>query len=79
MVLLKRSIASVDGPATLIEGSCEEDIVPDANLLEVAKQYLARLSDGTEPEELDSFFAPDVVQEEFPDCCHTARRETSKP
>jgi len=40
--------------------------VPDVNILEVAKQYLSRLSDGAEPEELDSFFAPDVVQEEFP-------------
>jgi hypothetical protein len=54
--------------------------VPDVNILEVAKQYLSRLSDGAEPEELDSFFAPDVVQEEFPNrCCQTARCETCKP
>jgi len=43
-----------------------EDIVPNVNILEVTKQYLSRLSDGAEPEELDSFFAPDVVYEEFP-------------
>ena len=41
-------------------------MVSDANNLEVAKQYLSRLSDGAGPEELDSFYAPDVVQEEFP-------------
>jgi len=52
--------------ATLIEESGEEDMVPDVNILEVAKQYLSRLSDGAGPEELDSFFAPDVIQEEFP-------------
>lgn len=40
--------------------------MPDVNILAVATQYLSRLSDGPEPEELDSFFAPDVVQEEFP-------------
>jgi hypothetical protein len=40
--------------------------VPDVNILEVAKQYLSRLSDGAGPEELDSFLAPDVVYEEFP-------------
>ena len=43
-----------------------EDIVSNVNILEVAKQYLSRLSHGAEPEELDSFFAPDVVYEEFP-------------
>ena len=32
----------------------------------VAKQYLSRLSDGAGPEELDSFFAPDAILEEFP-------------
>ena len=41
-------------------------MVPDVNILEVAKQYLSRLSDGAGPEELDSFFAPDVIHEEFP-------------
>jgi ketosteroid isomerase-like protein len=41
-------------------------MVPNINILEVAKQYLSRLSDGAGPEELDSFFAPDVIQEEFP-------------
>lgn len=40
--------------------------MPDVNILEVAKQYLSRLSHGAEPEDLDSFFAPDVVYEEFP-------------
>ena len=40
--------------------------MPDVNILEVATQYLSRLSDGAEAEELDSFFAPEVVQEEFP-------------
>ena len=40
--------------------------MPDVNILEVAKQYLSRLSDGAEPEELDRFFAPDVAYEEFP-------------
>jgi ketosteroid isomerase-like protein len=34
--------------------------------LRIAKEYIARLSNGGGPEELDSFFAPDVVQEEFP-------------
>jgi ketosteroid isomerase-like protein len=41
-------------------------MVPAVNILEIAKQYLSRLSDGAGPEELDSFFAPDVIQEEFP-------------
>ncbi len=34
--------------------------------LELAKQYLSRLSSGAESEELESFFTTDVVQEEFP-------------
>jgi len=34
--------------------------------LDIAKQYIARLSSGAGPGELDAFFAPDVVQEEFP-------------
>ena len=34
--------------------------------LEIARRYLSRLSDGAGPEELESFFAADVVQEEFP-------------
>jgi len=34
--------------------------------LEIARRYLSRLSAGAGPEELESFFAPDVVQEEFP-------------
>jgi ketosteroid isomerase-like protein len=34
--------------------------------LEIARRYLSRLSGGGGPDELDSFFAPDVVQEEFP-------------
>src|SRR5580765_4430420 len=38
----------------------------DANNLKIAKEYLSRLSHGAGPEELVSFFAPDVVQEEFP-------------
>jgi len=40
--------------------------VPDVSILEVGRKYLSRLSDGAEPEELESFFAPDVVYEEFP-------------
>src|SRR5262249_7592955 len=34
--------------------------------LEKAKQYIACLSSGGGPEDLDTFFSPDVVQEEFP-------------
>ena len=34
--------------------------------LRIAKEYIARLSNSGGPEELDSFFAPDVVHEEFP-------------
>ena len=34
--------------------------------LDIARRYLSRLSGGAGPEELDAFFAPDVVQEEFP-------------
>jgi ketosteroid isomerase-like protein len=58
----------VEGKPTSVvaDGSCKEETVPDVNILDVARQYLSRLSDGAEPEELDSFFAPDVVQEEFP-------------
>jgi ketosteroid isomerase-like protein len=37
-----------------------------SNNLEIAKQYLSLLSNGAGPEELESFFASDVVQEEFP-------------
>jgi ketosteroid isomerase-like protein len=40
--------------------------VAAANNLEIATRYLARLSSGAGPEELEQFFAPDVVQEEFP-------------
>lgn len=38
----------------------------EAENLDIATRYLARLSDGAEPEELDAFFSPDIVQEEFP-------------
>jgi ketosteroid isomerase-like protein len=34
--------------------------------LETAKLYLSRVAAGAGPEELDSFFCPDVIQEEFP-------------
>jgi ketosteroid isomerase-like protein len=34
--------------------------------LDLARRYIARLSDGAGPEELDSFFADDAVHEEFP-------------
>lgn len=37
-----------------------------AHNLEIAKQYLTRVSDGAGPAELDAFFAADVVQIEFP-------------
>jgi ketosteroid isomerase-like protein len=40
--------------------------VPASENIEIAKRYLARLSQGAGPEELASFFTPDVVQEEFP-------------
>jgi len=36
------------------------------NVLEIAKRYIARLSEGAGPDELGSFLAPDVVHEEFP-------------
>jgi ketosteroid isomerase-like protein len=34
--------------------------------IDIARRYLARLSDGAGPDEIASFCAPDVVQEEFP-------------
>ncbi|HKB13632.1 MAG TPA: nuclear transport factor 2 family protein [Vicinamibacterales bacterium] len=34
--------------------------------LELAKLFLSRLSAGAGPDELDTFFSPDVVHEEFP-------------
>lgn len=40
--------------------------MPATDNLDIAKRYLSRLSGGARPEELDAFFAPDVVQEEFP-------------
>jgi ketosteroid isomerase-like protein len=40
--------------------------VPPVDHIEIAKRYVSRLSDGAGPEELDAFFAPDVLQEEFP-------------
>lgn len=40
--------------------------MPAADNLDIAKRYLSRLSDGAGPEELDAFFDPGVVQEEFP-------------
>jgi len=40
--------------------------VSPADHIEIAKRYVSRLSDGAGPDELDTFFAPDVVQEEFP-------------
>jgi ketosteroid isomerase-like protein len=38
--------------------------VPDN--VDIARRYLTRLSDGAGPDEIASFYAPDVVQEEFP-------------
>ena len=38
----------------------------DVDNLEAARRYLSCLSNGAGPEELDAFFSPDVVQEEFP-------------
>jgi len=40
--------------------------VPEADNLDIARRYLGGLSRGAGPEELEAFFAPDVVQEEFP-------------
>lgn len=40
-------------------------ITPDPDLLEIAKRYLAAIETGV-PQAFLSFFAPDVVQEEFP-------------
>ena len=37
-----------------------------ADNLEIAKRYLSRLAAGARPDELDLFFCPDVLQEEFP-------------
>ena len=34
--------------------------------IDIARGYLARLSDGAGPDEVAQFYAPDVVQEEFP-------------
>lgn len=34
--------------------------------LRIAKEYIATLSSNAGAEQLDSFFSPDVVQEEFP-------------
>jgi ketosteroid isomerase-like protein len=38
----------------------------EAANLEIAKRYLEALSSAGPPEELSEFFAPEVVQEEFP-------------
>lgn len=43
-----------------------ESEVSDAENLSLARQYLSCLSAGVEPEELEAFLSPDVVQEEFP-------------
>ena len=40
-------------------------MVRDENL-EIARRYVARLSAGAGPDELEAFLAPDVIQEEFP-------------
>jgi len=34
--------------------------------LDIARNYVSQLSNGAGPEELESFFAHDLVQEEFP-------------
>lgn len=34
--------------------------------LDLAKRYIARLTEGAGPGELEGFFAPEFVQEEFP-------------
>jgi ketosteroid isomerase-like protein len=39
--------------------------MPGTNL-ELAKQYLSRLSAGADADELESFFSRDFIQEEFP-------------
>jgi len=72
----------VEGKPTSVvaDGSCKEETVPDVNILDVARQYLSRLSDGAEPEELDSIFAPMSSKRNSPtDCCHTGRREIYRP
>lgn len=38
----------------------------DSDNIDVARRYLARLSEGAGPDEVASFYASDVVQEEFP-------------
>jgi len=43
----------------------ERQMSPTTNL-ETAKRYIAHLSSGAGPEELEGFFAIDFVQEEFP-------------
>ncbi len=40
--------------------------MPETRNLEIAKRYISRLSDGAGADELESFFAPDAEQEEFP-------------
>lgn len=40
--------------------------MPDSENIEIARRYLAALSAGGGPDEVASFYAPDVVQEEFP-------------
>jgi ketosteroid isomerase-like protein len=40
--------------------------VSNADNLEIAKRYLSRLAAGAGPDDLDLFFCPDVIQEEFP-------------
>src|SRR5262249_24011373 len=52
------------GPTAERSRFTEHQAMEDSHL-EIAKRYLARLSDGAGPAELASFLAQDAVQEEF--------------
>jgi len=61
-LLAHRARRDSDSPA---DGASARATV-DAGNLDLARRYLARLSNGAGPEELETFFAADARQEEFP-------------
>jgi len=44
----------------------EDRDVSQHDNIEIARRYISTLSSGAGPDEMAAFFAPDVVQEEFP-------------
>jgi len=59
-------VVKASGSCSFVRTTQQACEVTERNNLEIARRYLARLSEGAGPDELELFCASDVVQEEFP-------------